>query len=47
LKCNRDVVAKVGELASLSHASLTKAVGFKVALGSLLFTLDARRRNSS
>jgi hypothetical protein len=47
LKCNREVVAKLGELASLIQASFTSAVGFKVALGSLRFTLEANRRNSS
>ena len=36
-----------GFLASLSQASLTRAVGLSVRLGSLRRTLEARRRSSS
>ena len=36
-----------GDFASLIQASLTKAVGVKVALGSLRLTAEANRRSSS
>jgi hypothetical protein len=47
LKCTSESEPSGGELASLSQASLTSAVGLTVARASLLRTLEARRRSSS
>jgi hypothetical protein len=47
LKWSCEVVVISGDLANFIQASLTNAVGFRVALGSPWRTLDANRRNSS
>ena len=47
LKCRHEAEPTCGELANFSQASLTSAVGLRVALGSPRFTLEASRRNSS
>ena len=47
LKWSFEVAANSGDFANFSQASLTRAVGLSVALGSPRRTLAASRRNSS
>ena len=47
LKCNREVAPISGAFANFIQASLTSAVGLRVALGSPRRTLEASRLNSS